>query len=279
MKSLPIYQVDVFTKEYYKGNPAAVCILENELKDSQMKSIAAEMNLSETAFLLPIEGDLNTYSLRWFTPEVEVPLCGHGTIATATVLFDELGINGDKINFQTKSGKVSAKKSREGIAIDFPIDKPIDFKLPKGLLEAIGIKEYEDVKIGKNTRKIIIRVKDYNEIKELQPDFEQMKNISTAEGLKGIAVTTKGNEEYDFISRYFNPWAGVNEDPVTGSVHTVLADYWGRILNKREMLAYQASARAGEIKIEIKENRVELIGEAIIVLKGEIYTPLKESTN
>lgn len=279
MKSLPIYQVDVFTKEYYKGNPAAVCILEKELKDNQMKSIAAEMNLSETAFLLPIEGDLNTYSLRWFTPEVEVPLCGHGTIATAKVLFDDIGINGDKINFYTKSGKISAKKFGEGISIDFPIDKPIDFQLPEGLLEALRIKEYEDVKIGKNTRKIIVRVKDYNEIKELHPDFERMKNISTAEGLKGIAVTAKGNEEYDFISRYFNPWAGVNEDPVTGSVHTVLSAYWFKILNRKQMLAYQASARAGEIKLEIRENRVELIGEAVIVLKGEVYIPLKESTN
>lgn len=279
MKSLPIYGVDVFTRQYYKGNPAAVCILEKELKDSQMKSIAAEMNLSETAFLLPIEEDSNTYSLRWFTPEVEVPLCGHGTIATAKVLFDEIRVNGDRIVFQTKSGKVSAEKSGEGIAIDFPIDVPMDFQLPKGLLEALGIKEYEDVKIGKNTRKIILRIKDYKEIENLSPDFERMKNISTAEGLKGIAITTKGNEEYDFISRYFNPWAGVNEDPVTGSVHTVLANYWGRILNKQEMIAYQASTRAGKIKLKIKENRVELIGEAIIVLKGEIYIPLEESTN
>ena len=279
MKLLPIYQVDVFTKEYYNGNPAAVCILDKDLEDSQMKSIASEMNLSETAFLLPIDEHSNIYSLRWFTPEVEVPLCGHGTIAAAKVLFHELGINGDEIIFQTKSGKVSAQKYGEGIAIDFPIDEPIDFQLPEGLLEAMGIKEYEDVKIGKNTRKIILKLKDYKQIEELSPDFEQMKNIATVEGLKGIAVTTKGNDRYDFISRYFNPWAGVNEDPVTGSVHTVLAPYWSIILDEKQLLAYQASARGGEIKIEIKENRVELIGEAIVVLKGEIYTPLKKSTN
>ena len=274
MKSLPIYGVDVFTKEYYKGNPAAVCILENNLEESQMKSIAAEMNLSETAFLLPIEGDSNTYSLRWFTPEVEVPLCGHGTIAAAKVLFNELGFNGDEIIFLTKSGKVSARKYGEAIAIDFPIDEPIDFQLPEGLIEAMGVKEYEDAKIGKNTRKIILRLKDYKQIEELRPDFEQMKNISSKESLKGGAVTTKGNKPNDFISRYFNPWAGVNEDPVTGSVHTVLAPYWGKLLDKKQLLAYQASARAGEIRLDIQGNRVELIGEAIIVLKGEIYTPL-----
>lgn len=279
MKSLPIYQVDVFTKEYYKGNPAAVCILENDLEESKMKSIAAEMNLSETAFLLPIDKDSNIYSLRWFTPEVEVPLCGHGTIAAAKVLFDELGINCDEIIFQTKSGKVWAQKYGEGIAIDFPVDEPIEFQLPEGLIEAMGVKEYEDVKIGKNTRKIILRLKDFKQIEELNPDFERMKNVSSKEALKGVAVTTKGNKKYDFISRYFNPWAGVNEDPVTGSVHTVLAPYWSRILDSKQMLAYQASARAGEIRLKIQENRVELIGEAIIVLKGEIYTPLIESTN
>ena len=279
MKSLPIYQVDVFTKEYYKGNPAAVCILDVNLEDSQMKLIAAEMNLSETAFLVSLDETSHTYSLRWFTPEVEVPLCGDGTIAAAKILFDEIGINSDEIIFQTKSGKVSAKRQDEGIVIDFPIDEPIDFQLPQGLIEALGVPEYEDVKIGKNTKKIILRVKDVKIIKELNPDFEQMKKITSKEGLKGIAVTTKGNDSYDFISRYFNPWAGINEDPVTGSVHTVLAAYWGKILDKKHMLAYQASSRAGEIKLEIKGKRVELIGEATVVLKGEIYTPLKKSTN
>ena len=194
-------------------------------------------------------------------------------------MFDEIGINSDEIIFQTKSGKVSAKRQDEGIVIDFPIDEPIDFQLPQGLIEALGVPEYEDVKIGKNTKKIILRVKDVKIIKELNPDFEQMKKITSKEGLKGIAVTTKGNDSYDFISRYFNPWAGINEDPVTGSVHTVLAAYWGKILDKKHMLAYQASSRAGEIKLEIKGKRVELIGEATVVLKGEIYTPLKKSTN
>ena len=272
MNSVPIYGVDVFTTEYYKGNPAAVCILDRQLDEERMKSIALEMNLSETAFLLPIDLDLSIYSLRWFTPQVEVPLCGHGTIAAAKVLFQEFALNSDNIIFQTKSGQVSAKKHKSGIAIDFPLDEVMDFKLPKGLMEAMGITDYEDVRIGKNTRKIIIKVKDYETVKELNPNFEAMKNIQSIEDLKGIAVTTKGNVEYDFISRYFNPWAGVNEDPVTGSVHTVLAPYWSEVLDKKQMLAYQASGRPGEIGIEIKDNnRIKLIGQAVVVLKGEIY--------
>lgn len=272
MNSLPIYQVDVFTNQYYKGNPAAVCILDKEIDDNNMKLIATEMNLSETAFVIPIDKDSNLYSLRWFTPEVEVPLCGHGTIGTAKVLFDEIGIKADELIFQTKSGNVTAKKYGTGIAIDFPIDEPMDFQLPEGLLSAMGIKEYEDVKIGKNTKKIIIRLKEKEEILQLNPNFEMMKNVYSEQGLKGVAVTTSSEDKYDFVSRYFNPWAGVNEDPVTGSVHTVLAPYWSVILGKKELLAFQASARAGEIILNIKEERVELIGKAIIVLKGEIYT-------
>lgn len=274
MKTLPIYQVDVFTKEYYRGNPAAVCILDREIEDEQMKSIAGEMNLSETAFVLPIDDKLNEYSLRWFTPEVEVPLCGHGTIGTAKVLFEILGVKGDEIVFQTKSGRVIAKKYDSGIGIDFPLDEPEDIHLPDGLLKAMGIMEYEDVKIGKTTRKIIIKVKEEKEILNLKPNFEEMRNISTKEGLKGVAITTNNTDKYDFISRYFNPWAGINEDPVTGSVHTVLGPFWSKLLKKDEMIAYQSSSRGGEIVLKIKDNnRIELIGDAIIVLKGEIYLP------
>lgn len=274
MKSFPIYQVDVFTNRYYKGNPAAVCILDSEIDDNNMKLIAAEMNLPETAFVIPIDKKNNLYSLRWFTPEVEVPLCGHGTIGTAKVLFDEIGIKDSEIIFKTISGNVSAKKYGNGISIDFPIDEPLDYKLPEGLLSAMGIKDYEDVKIGKNTKKIIIRVKDKEEIIRLIPNFEMMRNINSEQDLKGIAVTTSSDDKYDFLSRYFNPWAGVNEDPVTGSVHTVLAPYWSKILNKKQLNAFQSSTRGGEIILNIKGNRVELIGEAIIVLKGELFSDL-----
>jgi PhzF family phenazine biosynthesis protein len=271
-----MYQVDVFTNEYFKGNPAAVCILDEEIDDRYMKSIASEMNLSETAFVLPIDIESNVYSLRWFTPEVEVSLCGHGTIGTAKVLFDVMGIEADEIIFETMSGKLIAKKSDDGIGIDMPLDTPEDIIMPAGLLEALGIINYEDIKIGKVTRKLIIKVKDESEILQLDPNFNIMKSIKFNQDVKGVAVTTNNTDNHDFLSRYFNPWAGINEDPVTGSVHTVLAQYWSKILNKNEMVAYQASPRGGEMVLKIKEgNRIELIGKAVIVLKGEIYLPLK----
>jgi len=273
MKAFQMYQVDVFTKEYYKGNPAAVCILDEEIEDEYMRDIAAEMNLSETAFVLPIDNELNIYSLRWFTPEVEVSLCGHGTIGTAKVLYDIMGIKSDEIIFKTKSGDLIARKYETGIGIDMPLDTPLDIEPPIELLNSLEIKEYEDIKIGKATRKLIIRVKDKSVILKLNPNFNEMKSIKFKDDIKGVAITTSDSNKYDFVTRYFNPWAGINEDPVTGSVHTVLASYWGEILNKVEMKAYQASPRGGELILKINDDRVELIGDAIIVLKGEIYTP------
>lgn len=272
MKTFKIYQVDVFTDKLYKGNPAAVCILDKEIEEGHMKSIAAEMNLSETAFVLPIENELNVYSLRWFTPEVEVPLCGHGTIGTAKVLYDEAGINSDEIIFETISGRLIAKRYEIGIGIDLPLDIPEDIDISEDLLDSIGIEEYIDAKVGKITRKVIIRVDSEEEIIKLNPDFNKMKSLRFTEDIKGIAITTNNTSKYDFLSRYFNPWAGINEDPVTGSVHTVLATYWGDIFNKTEMVSYQASHRGGKLILKIKDdNRLEIIGESVIVLKGEIY--------
>lgn len=275
MKTLKIYQVDVFTDKYYKGNPAAVCILEDEIEEEHMKSIAAEMNLSETAFVLPISKESNIYSLRWFTPEVEVPLCGHGTIGTAKVLYDEMGIDSSQIIFETKSGRLIAKRSENGIGIDMPLDSYEDIIISADFLSSMGIERYIDAKVGKITRKVIIRVDNEEEILNLNPDFNKMKSLKITEDIKGVAITTNNTNKYDFLSRYFNPWAGINEDPVTGSVHTVLANYWGDILNKAEMTAYQASRRGGKLILKMKDNnRLELIGEAVIVLKGEIYVPV-----
>lgn len=272
MNLLKIYQVDVFTDEPFKGNPAAVCILDEKIEEEKMKAIAAEMNLSETAFVLPINTEANIYSLRWFTPEVEVPLCGHGTIGTAKVLFDVMKIDSDEIVFETKSGKLIAKRYDDGIGIDMPLDEYEDIDLSADLLSSIGLGEYMDAKVGKTTRKLIIRVDSEEEILKLNPDFNKMKSLKFEEDIKGVAITTDNTNNYDFLSRYFNPWAGINEDPVTGSVHTVLGNYWGDILNKKELVAYQASARGGKLILKLKdENRLELIGESIIVLKGDMY--------
>ncbi|WP_411168308.1 PhzF family phenazine biosynthesis protein [Clostridium sp. MB05] len=275
-KEIKIYQVDAFTNKAFKGNPAAVCILEDDINDELMKSIAQEMNLSETAFVKPLEcsdiNGCNFFSLRWFTPEVEVDLCGHATIATSKVLFDKFNISGQEIKYQTKSGTLIAKKENEKIGLDFPIDKPLNFELTEDILKAMGIKKYLKAIIGEKTRKLVIELESEEEIINLQPNFEKLKVLSFNTNVKGIGVTCKGSEKYDFISRYFNPWAGINEDQVTGSVHTLLASYWSSILNKTEMLAYQCSNRGGEILIKVLENnRVELSGEAVVVFKGELY--------
>lgn len=273
---IKIYQVDAFTSKAFKGNPAAVCILEEDIDDELMKNIAQEMNLSETAFVKPLDkvnmSNCNLFSLRWFTPEVEVDLCGHATIAASKVLFDEFNIEEQYIKYETKSGLLTAKREDENISLDFPIDNPLDFNLTQDILDAMGIISYSKAIIGEKTRKLVIEVKDKEDVLNLKPNFEMLKSLKFESDVKGIGVTCRGNEKYDFISRYFNPWAGINEDPVTGSVHTLLANYWSNKLNKIEMKAYQASHRGGEISLKLLENdRVRLGGEAIIILKGELY--------
>lgn len=216
---IKIYQVDAFTSESFKGNPAAVCILEDDISDELMKNIAQEMNLSETAFVKHLKnsniGKGNLFSLRWFTPEVEVDLCGHATIATSKVLFDEFNIKEQYIKYETKSGLLTSKKKDEKISLDFPIDKALDFNLTQDILDAMGIRSYSKAIIGEKTRKLVIEVKDKENIINLKPNFEILKSLKFKSDVKGIGVTCRGNEKYDFISRYFNPWAGINEDLVT----------------------------------------------------------------
>ena len=276
MKTLKIFQVDAFTEEKFKGNPAAVCILEDEIEEEKLQAIAKEMNLSETAFVKVIDGkpfkDGKTFSLRWFTPNQEVGLCGHATLATSQVIFEHYNNCNEKLNFQTKSGNLVCEKTLKDISLNFPLDKPMDIVPENQLLEAMGIKDFKDCIIGENTRKVVIKLNSIKEVSELKPNYEKMKAIAFKTDIKGVGVTCKGDENYDFISRYFNPWVGINEDSVTGSVHTLLANYWKGILNKNILKAYQASERGGEMLLNIlNDNRVELIGKAVIVLKGEIY--------
>lgn len=276
MTKIPIYQVDAFTQERFKGNPAAVCILNKQYDDSILQNIAAEMNLSETAFLLPIEQkslqESSIFSLRWFTPKVEVPLCGHATLGSAAVLFYDIGISKNEIQFETKSGKLIAKREENGILLDFPCDEPEPIDSPSDLLEAMGIKEYKNTAFSRNAKKLLIHLDNEQYVKNLRPDFEEMMRVPTKEGIIGVIVTSTGSPPYDFISRFFAPWVGVDEDPVTGSAHTVLTPYWSKILGKKKMLAYQASARGGKLTVMLdSNNRVNLIGNAVIVLKGELY--------
>ena len=271
MTELEIYQVDAFTDKPFCGNPAAVCLLEEKLSKKEMKSIAAEMNLSETAFVRPLSDgsfqESDKFTLRWFTPEVEVPLCGHATLAASWVLFEEIKNVNDTVTFSTKSGNLSAEK-REGVVLDFPTNMPTQQEPSQEILDGLGIVNYEDSSYSENTNKLLIALSSEEKVKNLTPDFSKLSSIVT--DIRGIIVTARG-DEYDFVSRYFAPWVGIDEDPVTGSAHTVLTPYWSTLLNKKEMRAYQASNRGGKLTVRSKGDRTELEGKAVTVVKGRLF--------
>jgi PhzF family phenazine biosynthesis protein len=275
---IPIYHVDAFTDEPFRGNPAAVCLLQHQYEDRFLQSIAAEMNLSETAFCYhlgekPLK-ESRSFSLRWFTPKVEVPLCGHATLATAAVLFYEVNILTSEIAFETKSGRLIAKKEKNGILLDFPADESVPIDPDRNLLNAIRIADFENAEYAKKTMKLLIHLRSEKILKNLRPDFENMKSVRTKEDIRIVIVTSLGHPPYDFVSRCFAPWIGINEDPVTGAAHTLLAPYWSKISGKKEMLAYQASSRGGKLVVRVRsKGRVDLIGNAVIVSKGELYLP------
>lgn len=275
-RDLKFYIVDAFTSEPFKGNPAGVCILQCPIEDDIMLKIARETGMAETAFVIQQkEGSSgrNKYLIRWFSPEFEMPICGHATLGTSKVLFDETGVEGNSITFSSKSGELTVRKTEKGISMDFPMDEFHECNLPDGLLNALGLSKYKKAFLGVNTGKLVLELVDKNDVLELTPDFDLIKKLNKGSGIKGIGVTAAGDGEYDFISRYFNPWAGVNEDQVTGSVHTVLAAYWSKVLGKTRLKAYQASARGGEINIEVVNGgRVIFEGDAVIVFKGNITT-------
>jgi PhzF family phenazine biosynthesis protein len=201
-----------------------------------------------------------------------VPLCGHATLATAAVLFYEFDILANEVSFETKSGILTAKKDKSGIVLDFPIDKPIPIRLNKAFLEAVGIADFKNVEYARRLKTLVVHISDENAVKGLRPNFELMKTLRTKEEILGVIVTSHGRPPFDFVSRFFAPWLGINEDPVTGAAHTILAPYWSRVLGKNEMLAYQASDRGGKLAVRLHpNNRVDLIGNAVIVLKGELY--------
>jgi PhzF family phenazine biosynthesis protein len=264
--SIKIFQVDAFTSQRFKGNPAAVCLLEHSMPDDWMLKLAQEMNLSETAFLLPIE---DGYSLRWFTPKLEVNLCGHATLASAHVLFETGRIPvGQLVRFSTRSGDLKAQMTLKGVELDFPSSPAqIAATMPLRLLDALGIRE-GSVLISGN--KHLIEISTEAELRALQPDFIALARIPG----RGVAVTAKAdtNSGYDFVSRYFAPWVGINEDPVTGSAHCMLGPYWAEKLGKTELLAYQASARGGSLGVRVTKERTYLTGQAVTVFSGEMET-------
>ena len=257
---LPIFQVDAFANETFKGNPAAVVPLDKWLDDELMQKIAMENNLAETAFFVPSQ---QGFEIRWFTPLTEVDLCGHATLATAHVIWQVAGITSSDLQFMSRSGLLRVKKDGEKIQLDFPADKLSTIECPKSISEAIGDTPLSAFK-GKTDYLLIF--KDQQTIEQLNPNFHLLKQT----GDRGIIVTAAGNE-VDFVSRFFAPSVGIDEDPVTGSAHTSLTPYWSRILNKTKMTAQQLSHRGGELEIETLGERILISGKAVTYLQGEIF--------
>lgn len=256
---LDIYQVDAFTHRPFGGNPAAVCPLGEWLADEQLQNIAAENNLSETAYFVPRDG---FYELRWFTPQVEVDLCGHATLAAAWVLINQLRDAPDVLRFSTRSGELRVTRQGDELAMDFPARQPERCEPPAGMLKALGVETAEVF----GTDDYIVRVDNEAQVAALAPDFASLKGLPK----RGIAVTAKGTQ-FDFISRWFGPNVGVNEDPVTGSAHTSLAPFWAERLGKTTLTAEQGGQRRGQLRCELKGDRVIISGKAVLYLQGQIY--------
>ncbi|MEQ8705186.1 MAG: PhzF family phenazine biosynthesis protein [Phaeodactylibacter sp.] len=258
---IPIYQVDAFTGERFKGNPAAVCPLKKWLPDDALQAIAAENNLSETAFFVP--GGEGDYELRWFTPITEVDLCGHATLAAAHCLFTHLGFTGKSIVFSSHSGLLTVTQEGEAYMLDFPVDNIEPAVAPRVLKEALGT-EPEEVLMGREDFLVVLASEA--DVAQLSPDFRLLKQVRC----RGIIATAPGSTT-DFVSRCFYPNAGVDEDPVTGSAHTTMTPYWAERLSKQELTARQLSKRGGELRCIMLGERVAISGQAVTYLKGEIF--------
>lgn len=254
-----IYQVDAFAEDLFTGNPAAVVPLENWLADAHMQKIARENNLSETAFFVP-EGE--GFRIRWFTPATEVKLCGHATLATAHVLFNHLNFEGEALHFQSLSGELTVSRNDGRLVLDFPADHPEEQEAPVGLIEAMGLEPLEIYK-GRSDYMLVYHSQDI--VERLNPVFYALRQVEA----RGVIVTAAGNET-DFVSRFFAPQSGINEDPVTGSAHTTLTPFWAKRLGKNEMTAKQVSKRSGQLQCTLDGERVKIAGKAVTYLVGEI---------
>jgi PhzF family phenazine biosynthesis protein len=260
---LRLLQVDAFTSEPFRGNPAAVCLLDRERADSWMQDVAAEMNLSETAFLLPRD---DGFSLRWFTPAVEVALCGHATLASAHALWEEQVLApSETARFHTKSGLLTAERQGEWIELDFPATREEPAEAPDGLLSSLGITD--PVYVGRNKFDYLVEVASEELVRSLDPDHTQLRKIP----VRGVIVTSRATmPDADFVSRFFAPGSGVDEDPVTGSAHCCLTPYWATRLGRDAMTGYQASRRGGFVRVRADGERVKLGGRAVTVFRGEL---------
>lgn len=261
MRRIPIYQIDAFTDRVFHGNPAAVCPLEEWLPDEVMQAVAAENNLAETAFFVPHGRD---FRIRWFTPKVEVDLCGHATLAAAYVILYELGSPDNYVHFHSQSGLLKVYRKNDYLELDFPSRPPRPAEYPPGLIAALGAMPQH-----------ILRARDYlcvyeseAEVAALQPQWDELAKLDAL----GVIVTAPGDSS-DFVSRFFAPGAGIPEDPVTGSAHSTLIPYWAERLGKHKMRARQISKRGGELFCDLHGDRVRIGGKAVLYMSGEIRIP------
>lgn len=254
-----IYQADAFTDKVFSGNPAAVCPLNEWIADDLMQSIAAETNLADTTFYVP---NGNGFDIRWFTPKVEVALCGHATLATAHVLFTHENYKGSEIVFQSKSGELRVTRNNDWYTLNFPEDTLTETEVTAVLTAGFN---HKPIKAYKGKTDYILVFDNESQIKTMQPDFDKIAK----EECRGIIVTAKGNE-VDFVSRFFGPQSGLPEDPVTGSAHTSLTPYWASVSGKTDFTAKQLSARGGFLKCTLNGNRVLISGQAKTFMQGEI---------
>ena len=259
---IPIVQVDAFSDRPFAGNPAAVCVLPAPRDERWMQDVAREMNLSETAFLVR---QADGFNLRWFTPTVEVALCGHATLASAHVLWQEGHLKGnEQARFHTKSGLLTADRRGDWIELDFPAISSEATEPPPDLIRALGV---ETRFVGRNKFDFLIEAPSEAAVRAMKPDFTLLRTLT----VRGVSVTSRASTSgFDFVSRFFAPGAGIDEDPVTGSAHCCLGPYWGKQLGKTEFTAYQASARSGVVRVRLQGDRVILGGQAVTVLRGEL---------
>jgi len=257
-----IVQVDAFTSQPFAGNPAAVCVLSSEPAEPWMRDVAREMNLAETAFLVP---QADGYNLRWFTPAVEVALCGHATVASAHVLWEDGHLPpAVQARFHTRSGLLTADRRGDWIELDFPATLAAPCEPPPGLLGALGAQAKF---VGKSKFDYLVEVESEEQLRALAPDHTRLRQLP----VRGVIVTARSSTpEFDFVSRFFAPGSGIDEDPVTGSAHCALGPYWSAKLGNAELTAFQASARGGVVRVRVQGDRVLLGGQAVTVLRGEL---------
>ena len=265
--------VDSFTDTAFKGNPAGVCILESqsELSDESMLHVAQELNLSETAFIQPRETS-DSFSIRYFSPKMEIPLCGHATLASAKVLFATQDLS--EVHFITiQNVELVTKAFADEIVMAFPIYETQPADAPPALLTALGIKAVKNVAYNKETSILLLEIVDSHELAGLDPDFAAL--YRSHDSINGVLVTAaSGTDGYDFHSRYFWPWSGTNEDPVTGGTHTFLTQYWSHRLGKTKMKSFQSSQRTGFMEVELLDGTLLITSQAVIVLEGQLAIPV-----